>query len=667
MNNKNLRWLVVLGLLHFACGDTDTPIVDAGPDLTDVISDAFDVVQEPVEEIQPDLVPDVPPDTPPDLGPAGVPVADCDPDHVLRFAAGDRSFIAVYPHDWSLEEGSTYSWYDPAELTEWILIGTSESLDFAAVLTELEFPVVGTDGLPHVAANPPLFPYRFGQGYYSPTLDRWLFRATEVYSLADLGEDLDPDSIANELVDGAGNGLSGEDREIYDLLLLRFERWNAVHGALQALVETHFGYDSDNLQCAFDNVLPTERVQLVHEEGQFYLLNQAILAEDFTGMFAGQGVGQTAIKTVAGGFTHGPEPFFEEWPWIFIFVGGDYLIRDFDLVVEGSTLWGLHHDFNDALGGFFVTGRHNGLDDGDASQASANLKNVRFLGRTGPEFSIGTNLLWPVLVHGEFLKQTDRFNGSLLSGRGKPFGGVFVMNGCSVSDAFLLGGFWNLTDAQLTLVGNRADSPLPAPLFWLAECNGGTYTIRENETQQAGGVYFEEGVAAVFGWDLGPIGTAPEASCRLFIENNSFGSSNSGWAPVELHSYVHLLDSPRVSSTARIRENTIHSEDQLGPSWIPDADFLFEGVFADGVDNGQITQNTFVGTGMAAVNIGLFDTQDTHWLIEDNHFGGYSASTADIYLGPSTANITVIGAVGETTTLKDLGTQNSATNVTLVE
>ncbi|MBN1947905.1 MAG: right-handed parallel beta-helix repeat-containing protein [Bradymonadales bacterium] len=674
--NQRAVWLPVLGLVCLiGCGDDETPAVDVGPDAADLVSDVADVVEDPIPDPQVDLevvedpVPD--PQAEPDLvdDTADVeewtetPVTGCSPEGVVRFQRGSESYIAVYPHDWSAQVGTSYAWYDNTELYEWILTGTQTSVDYAAVLTEIDFPVVGTDGLPNIVPNPPRIPHWFSKLYYSPTLDITFSRATGVYGLADRSDTLEPDDIANELVDDDGNPLSAEDRETYEMLLLRHNRWKAAMEGLREVIDENFGYDAENLQCAFDNAEEGETIRLVHEEGEIYVLNQAIVNDGFVGTLEGQGSSVTVLKTVKGGFILPDDPLLSLLPNLFWFIEGDVVVQGFDIVFEGYAEWGSHYIFQASFGGFYFTSQHVGTATDEVSHIEAEVRDVRFFGQVGEEWFLGTNLIGNIHFVGEQLVEVDRFGNNLFTGVTNPLEGTLRVDGCESHYcynglALILG----ITDAEVMLTNNYGTGT--EELFWISECNGGTYTISSNETENAGGLFMDEGTMALWGVDLGPTGVFPTAPCDVTVEDNIFRNAESWYAPIELHSYVYLAEPAGTSSTITFDGNTIESVDNF-----PGAEngFAYEGIFADGLDNGIITDNTFVGTGFAAVYIGPFETEDTGWTIENNSFADYLTVLADIYLGPETTGNTVVGKDGETTTLMDDGTGNTATNVTLVE
>jgi hypothetical protein len=97
-----------------------------------------------------------------------------------------------------------------------------------------------------------------------------------------------------------------------------------------------------------------------------------------------------------------------------------------------------------------------------------------------------------------------------------------------------------------------------------------------------------------------------------------------------------------------IRDNTINLVDLVSPS---------AGISSVFVDKAVVTNNKFTGRGGAAILVEPFETPGTGWLLKGNNFTGFTASMADIYLGPGTSHCTVVGG-GARTSVMDLGTDN---------
>ena len=435
---------------------------------------------------------------------------------------------------------------------------------------------------------------------------------------------------------------------------------SAMAGASQTFIVRPTGVDDTaNLQAAFDAAVaagPGSVVELA--EGHFYL-SEPVVVNDFSGTFRGQGSSRSVIHlrpNTLFGLLHEPPPGVVESPMMFFMVyhqDGAALRWEsmgFDLVGKTEP-W--HHPFipdpywMDFLWPIWVEGV-NGIRDVDTVWWDLRIK-----GDEGPSYVMGGNA---ASVIRRYLAGTHRVTNchfdTMDYGLISLFhdGAKITVGGPRPEDRVT---FRNVNYGVVTIFDVNSEIQIlnarawreegtaifaPAHAFlWAGSADGLKVHMSGVETDNMSGALVQSGG---FG-----CGTAPST---YLLEHNTIAQKPGGsFAGFE------IWETCPAKSQFVIRNNRIHGE----------GSFLWGPVFAVGARDAVITNNTFTGSGPAAMYLGLASqagAQDagltSNLLVKGNNVQGWKVDSAPcgsvcqglplapIWLGKETSGIVVMGS-----------------------
>jgi hypothetical protein len=417
--------------------------------------------------------------------------------------------------------------------------------------------------------------------------------------------------------------------------------------------------DTINLQCAFDAAVeagPGSTVQLA--QGTYYI-DRDISVVNFDGSFAGAGKQQTFIQNLdAVPFPHHGGPggpyFFQTWPGLFVFFqdqnGGPSSISISDLTFRamGSAVpTNMHGGFIlNSMNILEIYGKVTGIRDDEVSFVDTSLIRVGFEGQAGSEFTYGYNVLNAVEISGDgpMLPCGDSNCVEYV----KPISGNHLVQDCTFENAV-----WGyvplmINDSSVKVENSTFENVrMPIDIF---DFSNSTVDIQHNSIHNATwyGVYIENGVQAMLGWDLGPHGELPEPSI-VNISHNSISVTETGDG-------IGIADWGFLAGETTI-ENAV-----IGNNIISLEGTTYGAIFGIGASGIKVLNNRVFGQGAFGIYAGLSDDPVANWVLVGNNLQNANTEYPSIILGPSTSNFTVVGGHNSANVL-DLGSNNVITGI----